>query len=61
MGGRICAKAVYVTNRMGMSCKQANELLNRLIPKYEDRISEAPIGLTISECYNLEWVEPTHE
>jgi methylamine--corrinoid protein Co-methyltransferase len=61
MEGRICAEAAHATTRMGMSRKDANELVKRVLPKYEDKISEAPIGKTISECYDMERVKPTQE
>jgi len=44
-----------------MSRKDANELVKKILPKYEDKIREAPIGKTISECYDMERVEPTQE
>jgi methylamine--corrinoid protein Co-methyltransferase len=46
---------------MGMSRKEANELVRKILPKYEDKISKAPMGKTISECYDMERVEPTPE
>jgi methylamine--corrinoid protein Co-methyltransferase len=61
MEGRICAEAARATTRMGMSRKEANALVKKILPKYEDKISEAPIGKTISECYDMERVEPTPE
>ena len=35
--------------------------MKKILPKYEKDISKAPIGKTISECYNMETVEPTKE
>jgi methylamine--corrinoid protein Co-methyltransferase len=61
MEGRICAEAAHTATRMGMSRKEANELVKKILPRYEDRISEAPVGKTISECYDMETVEPTRE
>jgi hypothetical protein len=61
MEGRICAEAAHATTRAGMSRKDANELVKKILAKYEDKISDAPIGKTISECYDMERVEPTQE
>lgn len=61
MEGRICAEAARAATGMGMTRGDANELVKKILAKYEDRISEAPIGKTISECYDMERVEPTQE
>ncbi len=61
MEGRICAQAAHAATRMGLSRKDANELVKKILPKYEDEISQAPMGKTISECYDMERVEPTQE
>ena len=61
MEGRICAEAAHAASRMGMSREQANEIVKQLLTKYEDEIPNAPIGKTISECYDMERVKPTSE
>jgi methylamine--corrinoid protein Co-methyltransferase len=61
MEGRICTEAAHAATRMGMTRKQANEIVKKILPKYEKEISKAPIGKTISECYDMERVEPTKE
>lgn len=61
MEGRICAEAAHATTRMGMSRKDANDLVKRILSRYEDKISGAPVGKTISECYDMERIEPTQE
>ncbi|MBW2059123.1 MAG: monomethylamine:corrinoid methyltransferase [Deltaproteobacteria bacterium] len=61
MEGRICAEAAHSATRMGLSRKDANDLVKKILPKYEDKISEAPVGKTISECYDMERVEPNQE
>jgi len=61
MEGRICTEAAHAATRMGLTRKQANEIVKKILPKYEKDISKAPIGKTISECYNMETVEPTKE
>jgi hypothetical protein len=37
----------------GMSRKEANELVNRLLDKYERHLPDAPKGLPLHECMNL--------
>ncbi len=61
MEGRICAEAAHAASRMGMSRKEANDFVKKILTKYEDRIPEAPIGKTISECYDMDRVVPTQE
>ena len=38
----------------GMSRKQANEIVNHLLEKFENHLSDAPIGKSYSQCYNLD-------
>ena len=61
MEGRICAEAAHAANRMGLDRKEANELVKKILLKYEHQIPEAPIGKKFSECYDLDRVEPTQE
>lgn len=61
MEGRICAEAAHAASRMGMTRKDANQLVKKILPKYEDQIGKPPLGKTISECYDMERVEPTQE
>ena len=44
-----------------MTRKDANQLVKKLLPKYEGQIATPPLGKTISECYDMEHVEPTQE
>ncbi len=61
MEGRICAEAAHAASRSGMSRKDANELVKKILPHYEREISQAPPGKTISECYDMERVVPSRE
>jgi len=61
MEGRICAEAAHAANRMGLNRKETNDLVKKILPKYEHQIPEAPMGKKFSECYDLERVEPTKE
>jgi methylamine--corrinoid protein Co-methyltransferase len=61
MEGRICAEAAHVAARIGISRKEANNLIKKLLLKYENQINNAPLGKKFSECYDLERVIPTKE
>ena len=45
----------------GMTASKANELANRILAKYEDRIATAPQGKTYPECYDLKTRKPSEE
>jgi methylamine--corrinoid protein Co-methyltransferase len=45
----------------GMTRKQANEVVKKLLPEYEDNLADAPIGKSYSECFNLITGRPTDE
>jgi methylamine--corrinoid protein Co-methyltransferase len=59
MEGRICAEAAHTAVRQALSRKEANDLVKKILPRYEDQISEAPTGKTIGECYDMDRVEPS--
>jgi methylamine--corrinoid protein Co-methyltransferase len=46
---------------VGMKRTQANELVKQLLPKYLDKIDDAPIGKKYQECYDLASGKPTQE
>jgi len=45
----------------GMQAHQANELANRILAKYEDRIATAPSGKKYPECYDIKTRKPSEE
>lgn len=61
MEGRIAAEAGHAVATSGLTRKEANEIVKRLLPKYEAKIKDAPLGKRFSECYHLDRVEPTEE
>lgn len=61
MEGRICAEAAHATARSGINRKATNDLVMKLLDKYENQINDAPIGKTFRECYDVQRVEPTKE
>jgi methylamine--corrinoid protein Co-methyltransferase len=38
-----------------------NEIVKKILPKYENNFENAPLGKTFEECYDLETLEPTKE
>lgn len=70
------AKSQYLDRNTGMECrfgseighaaagisrKDANELVGRLLLEYEDKIKNPPLGRTFQECYDLRTVRPSKE
>jgi len=46
---------------VGMTRVEANELVKELLPRYEDKIDDAPSGKKYQECYDLESAKPRPE
>lgn len=61
MEGRIATEAAHAASLSGMTRKEANTLVKKLLKKYEKDIPEAPLGKKFCECYDIERVEPTKE
>lgn len=38
-----------------------NEIVKEILPKYENRFDNAPLGKTFEECYDLETLVPSKE
>jgi methylamine--corrinoid protein Co-methyltransferase len=45
----------------GRTREQGNEILKRIIPKYEDQLRNPPDGQPFQECYDVERLQPTPE
>jgi methylamine--corrinoid protein Co-methyltransferase len=45
----------------GMSRVQANEIVKKVLPKYEGRLQSPPQGKSVQECFDLKRLEPTEE
>ena len=43
----------------GMKLSDANAIANKLLAKYESKLSNPPLGKSLSECWNAESREPT--
>lgn len=45
----------------GMKRDNANELVNSILSKYQQNLSNPPLGKTFQECYDLNTVQPSDE
>lgn len=45
----------------GMTRKQANEIAKKVLPKYEERLSNPPKGKSVLECFDLKEMRPLPE
>jgi methylamine--corrinoid protein Co-methyltransferase len=46
---------------VGMSRKEANEIVNALLEKYEDQLRNPPLGQKYQECYDVVTGKPNKE
>jgi len=46
---------------IGMTRSQGNEIVKQLLAKYEDDISNAPIGKTYEQCWDMKTKRPIQE
>lgn len=45
----------------GMKRNDANELVNHIVSKYEQKLEKPPLGKTFQECYYVDTVQPSEE
>jgi methylamine--corrinoid protein Co-methyltransferase len=45
----------------GMSRETANDIANRLLPRYEAQLGQAPKGKSFPECYDVKTLQPSDE
>lgn len=45
----------------GLSAQKANEILNEVIPLYENQLKNPPKGQSFPACYNVQTLEPSKE
>ena len=55
---RMACEVGHSVAKQGMSRVQANEIVDRLLKKYEDNIADAPMGVPFQECYNVDTAQP---
>ena len=41
-----------------MTRKEANRIIDKIIPKYLDRLTDPPRGETLDECYDIDYFKP---
>jgi len=58
---RTGAEVGHIVARMGMSRDDVNEIVKKILSRYEKDIPNAPLGKKFSECYDLETVTPRKE
>jgi methylamine--corrinoid protein Co-methyltransferase len=46
---------------VGISRVEANEIVKKLLAKYEDRLADPPRGKKFQECYDWDSIEPCQE
>jgi len=61
MEARIGAETAYLIAEQGITRKQANEVVKKILRCYESNIPDAPQGKRFDECYDLKTVRPTQE
>jgi len=45
----------------GLKRDEANEITKKIVSLYKDKLSNAPIGKTFQECYDLKTLQPNKE
>jgi methylamine--corrinoid protein Co-methyltransferase len=45
----------------GMKRTEANDVVKAILPRYEEKLRNPPLGKTFMECYNLKTLKPTEE
>ena len=58
---RAGAEVGHIVARMGISRDEVNEIVKKLLSRYEKEIPNAPLGKKFGEIYDLERVTPTEE
>jgi hypothetical protein len=58
---RFAAEVGHAVARQGMTRAEANDIVNRLLERYEDRIADAPLGQTFQELYDVAKAVPKPE
>ena len=51
----------HCVSKHGIKRDDANDFLRKILQKYENKLLEAPIGKSFSECYDLKKITPQEE
>ncbi len=43
---------------VGLTRKEANKIIDKIIPKYLGRLTDPPRGETLDECYDMDYFKP---
>lgn len=58
---RMAAEVGHACARMELTRDSANQLVQRILAKYEDHIADAPLGSLFQECYDVTRALPSEE
>ncbi len=58
MEARIHAEVGHATAGSGITRQEANFIVDKLLEKYENRLSKPPIGKSFTECYDIKRIKP---
>ncbi len=58
---RMAAEVGHACARMKLTRERTNELVQKIVAKYEDQIADAPLGSLFSECYDVAKAVPRQE
>ena len=61
MEARMAAEVGHACSRMGLTRQAANDLLLKILARYEDQIPDAPLGSEFQECYDVRTSLPSQE
>jgi methylamine--corrinoid protein Co-methyltransferase len=61
MEGKMACEVGCGTAESGIKRSDANELVKRIVSKYEKQIADAPLGRTFQECYDARKIAPSRE
>ena len=61
MEARMAAEVGHACSRMGLTRRAANDLLLKILARYEDQIPDAPLGSEFQECYDVRTSLPSQE
>jgi methylamine--corrinoid protein Co-methyltransferase len=56
---RFASEVAYAV--AGMSRTEADEIIKKLLPKYEDKLADPPLGMKFQQAYDWDSIEPCQE
>ena len=55
---RMACEVGHGVVKQGIKRSDANEIVKMILPKYEDKLTNPPLGKTFQECYDIKRVTP---